>query len=63
MKEKAKAVFNKAKNMVKTIAKRITAAIKKIDVMKTVKKLLNKFFKLTASCKFQKYFFAICKKI
>lgn len=52
----AKSVFNKFLREARSVGRRITAAIRKVDLIKYVKHAVNQFFKVTESCKFEKIF-------
>jgi hypothetical protein len=52
----AKSVFNKFVREARSVGHRITAAIRKVDLIKYVKHAVNQFFKVTESCAFEKAF-------
>lgn len=52
----AKSVFNKFLREARSVGRRITAAIRKVDLIKYVKHAVNQFFKVTESCAFEKAF-------
>lgn len=52
----AKSVFNRFVREARSVGNRITAAIRKVDLIKHVKHAVNQFFKVTESCAFEKAF-------